>query len=276
MTGLLENQVAIITGSGRGIGAAAATLFAEHGAKVVVSDRDAEPAQDVVNQIEQAGGQAISVPGDVTDPAFPEALTKAAVDAYGKLDILVNNAGYTWDAVIHKMTDEQWHAMLEIHNTAPFRLIRAAAAYMRDAAKAELKAGQTPEPRCIVNISSTSGTHGNAGQVNYSTAKMGIVGMTKTIAKEWGSFGIRCNAVVFGFIETRLTRPKEEGQTIEVGGEQVAIGVPGNILSFIPMITALQRPGNPEEAAAGILLMATPLASYITGHVLEVTGGLGM
>lgn len=276
MAGLLEGQVAIITGSGRGIGAAAAKLFAEHGAKVVVSDRDAEPAEAVVAEITQAGGQAIGVPGDITDPRFPDALAKAAVDAYGKLHILVNNAGYTWDGVIHKMTDEQWQAMLDIHNTAPFRMVRAVAPYMREVAKADLAAGRQPEPRCIVNVSSTSGTHGNTGQVNYATAKMGVIGMTKTIAKEWGQFGIRCNAVVFGWIETRLTRPKEEGGTIEVGGQQIPIGIPGSMLGFMPMLTALGRAGRPEEAAAGILLMATPLAGYITGNVLEVTGGLGI
>jgi 3-oxoacyl-[acyl-carrier protein] reductase len=174
------------------------------------------------------------------------------------------------------MPDEQWLAMLDVHCTAPFRMIRAAAPYMREAAKAEINAGRTPEPRCIVNVSSTSGTHGNSGQVNYSTAKAGVIGMTKTMAKEWGSFGIRCNAVVFGLIETRLTRPKETGETIEVGGHQIALGVPGQMLSFVPMVTPLGRAGTPDEAAAGILLMATPLASYITGHVLEVTGGYGI
>jgi 3-oxoacyl-[acyl-carrier protein] reductase len=276
MTRLLEDQVAIITGSGRGIGAATGKLFAEHGAKVVVSDRDAEPAEEVVAAITKAGGDAIAVPGDITDVAFPDALVKTAVDTYGKLHILVNNAGYTWDGVVHKMTDEQWQAILEIHCTAPFRMIRAAAPYMRDVAKADKNAGREPEPRCIVNISSTAGTSGNAGQVNYSTAKMGVLGMTKTIAKEWGRFGIRCNAVVFGFIETRLTRPKEEGGTVKAGDQDVAVGVPGEILAFVPMVTALGRAGQTEEAAAGILIMAAPIASYITGHILEVTGGLSL
>lgn len=276
MAGLLENQVAIITGSGRGIGAAAARLFAEHGAKVVVSDRDAEPAEAVAAEIRSAGGAALAVAGDITDAAFPDALAKAAVDAFGKLHIVVNNAGYTWDGVIHKMSDAQWQAMLDVHNTAPFRLIRAAAPYMREAAKAEKDAGGKPAPRCIVNVSSTSGIHGNAGQVNYATAKMGIVGLTKTIAKEWGSFNIRCNAVVFSVIETRLTTPKERGEQIDVAGQKIALGIPEHVLSFIPLLTPLGRFGTPEEAAAGILLLACPLASYITGHVLEVTGGFGI
>ncbi len=276
MAGLLEGQVAIVTGSGRGIGSATAKLFAEHGAKVIVSDRDAEPAEAVVAEIKEAGGEAAAVPGDITDPAFPETLVARTIEVYDKLHILVNNAGYTWDGVVHKMTDDQWHAMLDIHCTAPFRMIRAAAPHMREAAKQDVKAGRDPEARCIINISSTAGTLGNAGQINYSTAKMGVIGMTKTIAKEWGQFGIRCNCVVFGCIETRLTQPKEQGGTIQVGDQEVTIGVPGDMLGFIPMVTALKRAGKPEEAAAGILLMATPLASYITGHVLEVTGGFGV
>jgi len=276
MAGLLDNQVAVVTGSGRGIGAATAKLFAEHGAKVVVSDRDAEPAEEVVAAIKEAGGQAVAAPGDITDAAFPEALVKAAVDAYGGLHVLVNNAGYTWDGTIHKMGDAQWQAMLDIHCTAPFRLIRAAAPYMREAAKAEKAEGNTPAPRCIVNVSSTSGIHGNAGQCNYSTAKMGVVGLTKTLAKEWGQFNIRCNAVVFGMIETRLTQPKEKGDSIDVDGQQVALGIPQTILAMQPMLTPLGRKGTAEEAAAGILFMAAPMAGYITGHVLEVTGGFGI
>lgn len=276
MAGLLENQVTIITGAGRGIGAATAKLFAEHGAKVVASDRDAEPLYAVVNAIKGAGQEAVAVPGDVTDPAFPETLVGTAVDTYGKLHILVNNAGYTWDGVVHKMSDNQWQAMLDVHNTAPFRLIRAAAPYMREPAKEEKAAGQTPEPRCIVNVSSTSGTHGNAGQINYATAKMGVVGMTKTIAREWGQFGIRCNAVVFGSIDTRLIQAKEKGETIEVDGQEITLGVPEGMLAMLPMLIPLGRTGTTEEAAAGIFLMALPMASYITGHVLEVTGGFGI
>ncbi|HOZ46136.1 MAG TPA: SDR family oxidoreductase [Candidatus Hydrogenedentes bacterium] len=276
MAALLENQVAIITGSGRGIGAAAAKLFAAHGAKVVVTDIDPTPAKAVVAEIKAAGGEALAVPGDITDGAFPETLVKAAVDTYGKLHILVNNAGYTWDKVVHKMSDQQWEAMFAIHCTAPFRLIRAAAPYMRDAAKMEKGAGNTPEPRCIINVSSTSGIHGNAGQVNYSTAKMGIIGLTKTIAKEWGNFNIRSNAVVFGMIDTRLTKAKEQGEEIEVQGEKVQLGVPAALLAMMPMLIPMGRTGTPEEAAAGIFLLALPMASYITGHVLEVTGGFGI
>jgi 3-oxoacyl-[acyl-carrier protein] reductase len=276
LTLLLENQVAILTGAGRGIGAAAARLFAEHGASVVVSDRDEEPARAVAQEIESAGGKAIAVPGDVTDPEFPERLIAKTIETFGSLHILVNNAGYTWDGMLHKMTDRQWQAMLDVHNTAPFRLIRAAAPYMRDAAKKEFAEGLPRRPRCIVNVSSTSGLHGNPGQANYATAKLGIVGLTKTIAKEWGPLGIRCNAVAFGYIETRLTAPKENGETISVEGEEVQLGIPQMLKEGLSMFIPLGRGGTPEEAAAAILFLASPLASYVNGHTLEVTGGLGI
>ena len=209
MKAMFENQVAIVTGAARGIGAATAKLFAQEGAQVVVNDLDAAALAMVVAEIAASGGVALAVPGSVTDLAFPDQLMKAAVARFGKINILVNNAGYTWDGMIHKMTDEQWQAILDIHATAPFRMIRAAAPYLRDPAKAEIEAYGAPrEPRCIINISSTSGLHGNIGQANYATGKLGIVGLTKTVAKEWGPLGIRCNAVAFGFVDTRLTQSK--------------------------------------------------------------------
>jgi 3-oxoacyl-[acyl-carrier protein] reductase len=277
---ILEGQVAIVTGSGQGIGAATAKLFAQQGAKVVVTDLDAAKAEKVVAEIKAEGGAAIAVPGDVTAVEFPDRLVQETIKAFGKLNIIVNNAGYTWDGILHRMTDKQWEAMLLVHNTAPFRIIRAAAPFMRDAAKDELEKKGVAEPRCIINISSTSGLHGNAGQVNYSTAKAGVCGMTKTIAKEWGMFGIRCNAIAFGWIDTRLTKerdPKEGGEEIEVDGQKVKLGIPknarpGNAEAFIPM----KRKGTPEEAAGSVLLLASPYAGYITGHTLEVTGGAGI
>ncbi len=274
---MFENQVVVITGAGRGIGAAAARLFAQHGARVVVNDLDREPAQAVVDEIEAAGGTALAVAGDVTDPAFPDALMKAAVDAYGTINVLVNNAGFTWDGMLHKMSDEQWQRILDVHATAPFRMIRAVVPYLREPAKAELAAGGGfTAPRCIVNVSSTSGLHGKAGQINYATAKMGIVGLTKTVAREWGRFGIRCNAVAFGFVDTRLTQPKEEGASMTIGDHEVSLGIPGAMRQMAFPMIPLGRPGTPEEAAGGILLMASPFAAYITGHTLEVTGGAGM
>ncbi|MBI5093316.1 MAG: SDR family oxidoreductase [Candidatus Hydrogenedentes bacterium] len=276
MPGLLSNQVAIVTGAGRGIGAATARLFAHQGARVVVSDLDPEPAKAVVAEIAGAGGQALAVAGDVTDAAFPDRIMSATIEAYGKLNILVNNAGYTWDGVVHKMTDDQWQAMLDCHVTGPFRMIRAAAPHMREVAKQELAAGKTPEPRCIVNVSSTSGIHGNAGQVNYATAKMGVLGMTMTIAKEWGQFGIRCNCVAFGMIDTRLSRSKELGESIDVHGSKVPLGIPETLRQMATMLIPLGRWGDAEEAAGGILMLASPYASYVTGHCLEVTGGFGI
>ena len=280
MTTLFNDQVAVITGSGRGIGAAAARLFAAYGARVVVTDLDPEPAEGMAAEINAGGGEAIAIPGDVTDPNFPARLLGEAADRFGKLNILVNNAGYTWDGMIHKMSDAQYQAMLDVHLVAPFRMIRAAAPYMREPAKQELETGKPFEPRCIVNVSSTSGLHGNVGQANYAAGKMGIVGLTKTVAKEWGQFGIRCNAVAFGFIDTRLTRPKENREAIEIHGQRIALGIPERLLQtreqVMPLLIPLGRPATPEEAAGGIVLMASPLAAYITGHTLEVTGGAGI
>ncbi len=278
---MFTDQTVVITGAGRGIGAAAARLFGGQGARVVVNDLNAEPAEETAHAIIQAGGQAIALAGNVTDPSFPDKLMRAALDAFGAIHILVNNAGYTWDGMIHKMTDEQWQAILDVHASAPFRMIRAVAPYLREPAQAEKEAGQPFGNRCVVNVSSTSGLHGNIGQANYATAKMGVVGLTKTVAKEWGYLGIRCNAVAFGYIDTRLTRTKEvQEEAIAIDGHEIVLGIPqkvraqldANIEQRIP----LGRAASAEEAAGGIVLIASPLARYITGHVLEVTGGMGI
>ncbi|KAG0261758.1 hypothetical protein DFQ27_002766 [Actinomortierella ambigua] len=273
--GLLANQVAIVTGAGQGIGGATALLFGKEGASVVVSDLDATKGEEVAKEIIQNGGKAIAVPGDVTDPTFAERVVAEAIKAFGKINIIVNNAGYTFDAMLHKTSDKQFQMMFDVHNVAPFRILRAAAPHMR------VKDG---EPRSIVNISSTSGIHGNVGQANYSTAKAGIVGFTKTVAKEWGAFGVRCNAVAFGYIDTRMTRAKENGVFIVVDGQKVALGIPmGSQKSAaagppaaVFADTPLKRAGHIDEAAGSILLLCSPFASYITGHTLEVTGGKGI
>ncbi|MDE0199006.1 MAG: SDR family oxidoreductase [Caldilineaceae bacterium] len=278
---MFNDQTVVITGAGRGIGASAALQFAEQGACVVVNDLDAGMAAETANSILSRGGQAVAVSGDVTASGFPEQLMQAAVDSFGKLNVVVNNAGYTWDAMAHKLTDEQWQAILDVHLSAPFRMTRAAAPFLRAAAAAELESGASLSNRCIVNVSSTSGLHGNIGQANYAAGKMGIVGLTKTIAKEWGRLGIRCNAVAFGFIDTRLTRSQElQEEAIEIDGREVVLGIPQKVRSMldkdIHLRIPLGRPATDEEAAAGIVLIASPLASYITGHVLEVTGGMGI
>ena len=278
---MFNDQTVVITGAGRGIGASAALRFAEYGAMVVVNDLDAGAAEETARAITARGGQAIAVAGNVTEPEFPAQLMQTAVDTYGQLNVLVNNAGFTWDGMAHKIDDDQWQAILDVHLTAPFRMIRAAAPYLREAAAVDLQTGAPSVNRCIVNVSSTSGLHGNIGQANYAAGKMGIVGLTKTIAKEWGSLGIRCNAVAFGFIDTRLTRSQEiQEEAIEIDGQEVVLGIPGKVRTLLDkdvhMRIPLGRPATVEEAAAGIVLIASPLASYITGHVLEVTGGMGI
>ncbi|MEW6440561.1 MAG: SDR family NAD(P)-dependent oxidoreductase [bacterium] len=272
MEKMLRDRVAIVTGSGRGIGKAVALLFAGEGAKVVVSDLDPAPAEETGKEIQALGGSSLVFPGDVTDPKFAERIVRKAVDTWGGLHILVNNAGYTWDAVIHKMTDEQWEAMLTVHLTAPFRLIRAAAPYFRDAAKAEKEAGKVVN-RKIINISSTSGTRGNAGQANYSSAKAGVVGLTRTLSKEWGAFNVQVNAVAFGWIDTRLTQDKEAGRTVERGGKTVAVGIPAAMRNIMQQMIPAGRPGTAEEGAGPLLFLASPLSDYVSGQCLEVTGG---
>ncbi len=269
-----SNQVVVITGAGRGIGFSTAKLFAQYGANLVINDYDANCADNAANELKGFGCQVLSVPGDVTDPKYPDSLMKKAAETFGKINVIVNNAGYTWDGMVHKMTDKQFTAMLEIHNVAPFRMIRAAAPYMREVAKQEKAEGKPHEPRSIVNISSLSGLNGNIGQANYSTAKSGVIGLTKTVAKEWGPFGIRCNAVAFGFIETRLIQDQESGEQIQIEGETIKLGIPSQMKGMAAMLIPLGRCGTPDEAAGPIVFLASPLASYITGVCLEVTGGL--
>jgi 3-oxoacyl-[acyl-carrier protein] reductase len=267
----LIGKSAIVTGSGRGIGKAIATLFAQHGASVVINDIDSEVAEATAKEINDAGGNAVVCAGSVTDTEFPDRLVKTAAEAFGGIDVLVNNAGYTWDSVIQNMSDEQWYAMLDVHLTAPFRIIRAATPYMREVAKKEIEEGKQVH-RKIINISSTSGVAGNAGQVNYSAGKMGIVGVTKTMAKEWGRFNINVNAVAYGFIETRLTQAKEKQETIEREGKQVALGIPEAMRQMSAKFIPLGRGGTPEEAAGPVLFLASPLSNYVSGAVILVTG----
>jgi 3-oxoacyl-[acyl-carrier protein] reductase len=269
---LLEGKAAVVTGSGRGIGRSVAKLFAQHGAAIVTNDLDEEVAQQVVTEIRSGGGQAIACNGSVTAEDFPERMISTVLDQFGRLDIIVNNAGYTWDAVVHNMSDEAWQSMLAVHLTAPFRIIRAASSYLRETAKQELAKGERVH-RKIINVSSVSGMTGSAGQVNYSAAKLGVVGMTKALAREWGRFNINVNAVAYGFIETRLTDAKEKGGRIKVEGRDVDIGIPETAREAFKQMIPLGRPGTPEEAAGPVLFLASPLSDYVTGMVLMVTGG---
>jgi 3-oxoacyl-[acyl-carrier protein] reductase len=267
--GLLDGKAAIITGSARGIGRATAEVFLSEGAKVLINDIDGEVAEQAAGELE---GETAVFAGDLTQPGVPEELVAKANEAFGQVDIVVNNAGYTWDGVVHKMSDEQFQAMLDIHTIVPFRITRALAPHWREAAKQEAAGGQEVF-RKIVNVTSISGTMGNSGQANYSAAKAGVTGLTKTIAKEWGQFKINVNAVAFGFVETRLTQAKEQGEAIEREGEKIEIGVPEQQRAMASMIIPLGRPAQPGEAAGPVLFLCSPLSNYVHGQVLNVTGG---
>ena len=266
----LSGKTALVTGAGRGIGRAIASRLAEAGANVVVNDLDAA----AVNETASILRASVAVPGDVTAPDFPGQLVEAALSAYGGIDIVVNNAGYTWDSVIQKTTDEQFQAMLDIHLTAPFRILRAASEYIRAAAKSETAAGQRTM-RKVVNITSIAGTDGNAGQAGYSSGKAGVIGLTKTMAKEWGRYNVNVNAVGFGLIETRLIQPiTGEGASIDIKGRSISVGVQPRMLETIKNICPLGRLGTPEEAANAVLFFCSPLSDYVTGEVLICGGGL--
>jgi 3-oxoacyl-[acyl-carrier protein] reductase len=267
--GVLDGKAAIVTGSARGIGRATAELLAEHGAKVLINDLDGDVAEQVSGEIQ---GETVSFAGDLTKDGVCDQLVDKAIESFGQLDIVVNNAGYTWDGPIHKMSDEQFQAMLDIHNVVPFRVLRAAAPHLREPAKKEREEGREVF-RKVVNISSISGTMGNAGQVNYSSGKSGVVGLTKTLAKEWGQFKINVNAVAFGFVETRLTAAKEEAGTFKKDGEEIKLGIPEQMRQMASMLIPLGRPATPEEAAGGVFFLCSPWSNYVHGQVLNVTGG---
>lgn len=269
----LEGKVAIITGAGRGIGQASARQLAAHGARVVAADLDAGSLARTAAAISNFGGQVSTLAGDVTSAEFPQTLITRALEAYGGLDILVNNAGFTWDGTLHKMSDAQWQAMLEVHLTAPFRILRAAAPYLRETARREISERGQARARKIVNLSSTSGTRGNFGQANYAAAKAGVIGLTRTLAREWGRFNIQANCVAFGLIETRLTYEKESGEKIWRGESEITLGIPAPMRQDAINLIPLGRPGTPEEAAGAILFFASPLSDYVSGQCLEVTGG---
>ena len=271
---ILEGKVALVTGSGRGIGQAIAQKLAGAGAKIVVNDLDAEPAEAVARAIRDSGGEALACAGDVVKPAVCEKMVATAVEGFDGLDIIINNAGYTWDNVIQKMDDEQWRAIIDVHMTAPFQILRAAAGFIRSAARQEKEDGREVF-RKVVNISSISGLYGNAGQANYSAAKAGIVGLTRAMSKEWGRYKVNVNCVAFGLIQTRLTQAlKDEGASIQVGDHDIPVGIQSDNLAMMNSIIPIGRAGTPEEAAGAVYMFCIPESNYVSGQVIACSGGL--
>lgn len=276
MSKKLDGKVALITGSGRGIGRALALKLAADGAQIVVSDLDEAPAAAVVKEIKDGGGKAIAHVGNVTDPKFGDEIVEAAVKGLNGLDIIVSNAGYTLDSVVQKMSDENFQKMIDVHVTAPFRILRAAAEPIRMFSKKEAAEGREVF-RKVVLISSMAGTNGNAGQINYSSAKSALIGMTKTMSKEWGRYKVCVNCVAFGFIDTRLTKPFDDPDSkITIEGQNVQAGVPAAALAALPQIVPLGRAGTPEEAAGGVYLFCITESNYVSGQVLLVGGGISI
>ncbi len=271
----LKGKTALVTGSGRGIGRAIALKLASEGACVVINDLEEDVANETVAAVRTLGAEAVSCIGDVTADDFAERFIQTAIDNFGGIDIIVNNAGYTWDSVIQKMSDEQWDAIMDVHAKAPFRICRAASTFIREAAKREAEEGAV---RCrkVVNISSISGLFGNAGQLNYAAAKSALVGMTKTLAKEWGRYNVTVNCVAFGLIETRMTQALSDGDSdlIEVAGREIKAGMQPEMIDTIKRMTPLGRPGTTEDAANAVYLMCSPESDFITGQVLVASGGL--
>lgn len=272
----LNGKVALVTGAGRGIGKEIALKFASEGASVVINDLDEAPANGVLNDIQKLGGKAVACCGNVTTEDFGDRFIKTAIDTFGRIDIIVNNAGYTWDNVIQKMTDEQWNAVQDVHLTAPFRILRAAQPYFKAQALAEDEAGEEGF-RKVVNISSVVGLNGNPGQSNYAAAKAGLIGLTKTLAKEWGRYRVNVNSISFGLIETRLTTENMSAdKKIEIDGKEIKVGVKQEMYEMSKLLIPLGRAGTPTEAAGSVYLMCIPESDYISGQVLVCGGGFEM
>ncbi|HEX4771009.1 MAG TPA: SDR family oxidoreductase [Bryobacteraceae bacterium] len=270
----LASRTAIVTGAARGIGRAIARQLAAAGATLLLTDVDAGALQETTAAIRQTNARADCLAGDLTSPDFPAHLVQHTLSQTGSIDILVNNAGYTWDSVIQKTTDEQFQAMLDIHVVAPFRLLRAASAWLREAAKREAEQGTTIT-RKVVNITSISGLDGNPGQSGYASGKAAIVGLTKTLAKEWGRYNVTVNAVGFGLIDTRLIKPFEDPETeVTVGEKKIHVGMKPELRAQMPKLIPLGRLGTPEEAANAVFFFCSPLSDYVTGEVLVCGGGL--
>lgn len=265
--GLLDDRVAVITGAGRGIGRAIAVTFVREGARVVINDIDSAPAEEAKAECDALVKDAATISvGSVTDPKYTDQLMRTAVDAFGQLDILVNNAGITRDRMGHKMSDDEWDFVIDVNLKGTFNCIRSASPYLRDVAKQEIASeGDVRRVRKIVNFYSTAAIRGNPGQANYTAAKMGNVGLTRTFAQEWGRFRICVNAVAPGFIETRLTARKKKGEVL---------GIPEEMREATLARIPFGRFGQPQDLANAVLFFASPLSDFVTGQEINVSGGM--
>lgn len=271
----LDGRVALVTGAGRGIGRSIALKLAQEGARLVVNDLDEEPLVALAEQLQAMGTEFVSVAGSVTAPDFPQRFVGAALEQFDDLDILINNAGYIWNSRIEATSDEQWNAMLDVHLGAPFRIIRRTVQHWK-AHPLPPEDGNTHRHRKILNVSSISGTHGAYGQIAYSSAKAGLVGLTLSLARELGPERVNVNAVAFGLVDTRLTQEIQGETRISVGDQTHRVGLTRANLADLHARIPLRRGGTPEEAAGGVVLLCLPESDYISGQVLEIDGGLAI
>ncbi len=270
----LSGKAAIVTGAGRGIGLAIAQALSEAGASQLLVDIDEAALAEARAELIGGSGKIATLAADLTEAGAADVVVGRCLSEFGSIDIIVNNAGYTWDNVIQKTTDEQFQAMLDIHVVVPFRILRAASAWIRETAKKEIQAG-TPVMRKVVNITSISGLDGNPGQVGYSSGKAALVGFTKTMAKEWGRYNVNVNAVGFGLIDTRLTRPMDESDaSIAIGERQLQVGMQSQVREQATRLIPLGRVGTPRDAANAVFFFCSPLSDYVTAETLVCAGGL--
>ena len=269
----LSGRVAIVTGAARGSGQAIAEKLAGEGARVIANDIDGEPLAVNADRQQKMGLEISAIPGDITAGSTARSLVEGTLEHYGDLHIIVNNAGYIWNSAALKHSDEQWQAMLDVHATGPFRLLREAGHYFR----AEARDHQPESLRKVVNISSISGLYGAATQLAYSTAKAAVLGMTKTLAREWGRYHVTVNCVALGYIDTRLIEPFEnQPREVTIKGRDHPVGLTAPQRDTVQQMTALGRLGQPQDAANAVYLLCIPESDFITGEVVVASGGLMM